>query len=205
MNERDLSRQSRATSPTLILQVKSNDQQAWQRLVDLYGPLVYFWCRQHGLASQDSVDVFQDVFAAVARGISGFRGGRFRSWLWTITRNKLNDHYRRGDAAVAVGGTAAQIRLGEVPEQAPDELTSQDAMSETIALIHRGLNLVKGEFEDRTWQAFWRAAVEGHSTADIAADLGITANGVRQAKSRVLRRIREELGDDFAELGVQSP
>lgn len=189
---------SRATSPTLIVQVQSQDQQAWQRLVDLYGPLVYFWCRQNGLESQDSVDVFQDVFAAVSRGIDGFRGGRFRSWLWTITRNKLTDHFRRKGPAVAAGGTDAQMRFNEIPDQFPDESTDGDVMSETVALVHRGLNLVKAEFEERTWQAFWRAAVEGESTAEIAADLGISANGVRQAKSRVLRRIREELGDDFS-------
>lgn len=55
--------------------------------------------------------------------------------------------------------------------------------------------MVRSEFEDRTWQAFWRVAVEGHATAEVAADLGITANAVRQAKSRVLRRLRQELGD----------
>jgi RNA polymerase sigma-70 factor (ECF subfamily) len=182
----------------LIVRLKSKDEQAWQRLVHLYGPLVYYWCRQNGLESQDSVDVFQDVFAAVSRGIDGFRGGRFRSWLWTITRNKLTDHFRRREAAIAAGGTEAQIRLREIPEQFPDDSTDPDAMSETVALVHRCLNLVQAEFEDRTWQAFWRATVEGHSTADIAADLGISVNGVRQAKSRVLRRVREELGDDFA-------
>jgi len=60
------------------------------------------------------------------------------------------------------------------------------------------LELVRGEFEERTWQAFWRAAVQGQAPADIATDLGMSPAAVRKVKSRVLRRLREELGDLIA-------
>jgi RNA polymerase sigma-70 factor (ECF subfamily) len=63
--------------------------------------------------------------------------------------------------------------------------------------LHRGLAQVQAEFEPRTWQAFWMVVVEGRSPADVAAALGISANSVRQAKSRILRRLRAELGDDL--------
>jgi RNA polymerase sigma-70 factor (ECF subfamily) len=55
--------------------------------------------------------------------------------------------------------------------------------------------LIRPEFEERTWQAFWRSAVEGHPTDLIAAELGISAVTVRVARSRVLGRIRAEAGD----------
>jgi RNA polymerase sigma-70 factor (ECF subfamily) len=73
-----------------------------------------------------------------------------------------------------------------LPEDAPEDLTG---------LYHRALELVRGEFEERTWQAFWRATVEGHAPADIAADIGVTPAAVRKAKSRVLLRLRQEVGD----------
>ena len=57
------------------------------------------------------------------------------------------------------------------------------------------LGLVRHEFEDRTWRAFWRVTVEGHSPAEVAAEMGITPSAIRQAKSRVLRRLKEELGE----------
>ena len=65
------------------------------------------------------------------------------------------------------------------------------------------MNLVRSEFEERTWNAFWRSTVEVEPTADIALSLGITANSVRQAKSRVLRRLRQELGEiaDYSSRG----
>ncbi len=78
----------------------------------------------------------------------------------------------------------------------PSEEGDPQDQNELSALLHRGLEIVKSEFETRTWDAFWRVAVEGDRTADVAADMGISANAVRQAKSRVLRRLRDELGEE---------
>lgn len=60
------------------------------------------------------------------------------------------------------------------------------------------MNLVRSQFEDRTWKAFWRVVIEDRSPAEVAAEMGITANAVRQAKSRVLRRLKEEMGELIA-------
>jgi RNA polymerase sigma-70 factor (ECF subfamily) len=54
---------------------------------------------------------------------------------------------------------------------------------------------VRSEFEDRTWQMFWLAVVEDRTPADVAAQFGVSAVAVRKAKSRVLRRLREVVGD----------
>jgi RNA polymerase sigma-70 factor (ECF subfamily) len=188
-----------STSPSLLEQVQAQDAEAWQRLADLYGPLVYYWCRRFGLKPADASDVFQDVFSAVLTAIGGFRrrdGGAFRGWLWTITRNKIRDHYRKlGAQGEAVGGTDACRRLGQVPDEEPDASDEGPDRDEINGLLHRGLQLVRAEFEQRTWEAFWRVTVEGQSTSEVADDLGVSANAVRQAKSRVLRRLRAELGD----------
>jgi DNA-directed RNA polymerase specialized sigma24 family protein len=55
--------------------------------------------------------------------------------------------------------------------------------------------LIRNEFEERTWQALWRTTVDGRSPAEVAGELNMTAGAVRVAKSRVLRRLRQELGD----------
>src|SRR4051794_34805294 len=64
---------STATSRSLIDRVKAGDEAAWDRLVGLYGPLVYRWCRQSDLPDQELADIFQDVFQAVATHIASFR------------------------------------------------------------------------------------------------------------------------------------
>ena len=57
------------------------------------------------------------------------------------------------------------------------------------------LEAVQGDFEPRTWQAFWHCQVEGRDTDEIGAELEMTPAAVRKAKYRVLRRLREEFDD----------
>jgi RNA polymerase sigma-70 factor (ECF subfamily) len=181
----------------LLQRVKARDQEAWGRLVNLYGPLVDFWLMQARLQPADTRDIFQEVFKAVAEGIGSFHkdrpSDRFRGWLRTIVRNKQADHFRRqGTQPAAAGGSEAYRRLQEIegrttPAEDREEL---DALQQ---LRLRALELIRCEFEDRTWQAFWRVTAEGQTAKDVAMDLGVTASAVRLAKSRVLRRLRDEM------------
>ena len=195
----NISRTSPPTSSTLLRQVQSRDDEAWNRFSERYCPLVFHWCRRYGIRQEDAADISQDVFVRVYEAIGSFRldepGSSFRGWLWTITRHQICDFYRRADRAQAAGGTGAQIEMAHVPAQMPAD--EDDAVQASIVsgICRETLEQIRGEFEDRTWTAFWRAAVEGDSTADIAADQGITAGAVRQAKRRVLKRLREEFGE----------
>jgi RNA polymerase sigma-70 factor (ECF subfamily) len=190
-----------STSRSLLERARSDDPAAWGRLVELYAPLVLHWCRRWGLPEQDSADVFQEVFRAVAGHLRGFHkdrpGDTFRGWLRTITRNKVTDHFRRsGVEPHAVGGSEAQARLAALP--APEDASEEDAAAEERAeqgLLHRALELIRGEFEERTWRAFWRTAVDGLAPRDVAAELSMSPGAVRVAKCRVLHRLRRELGD----------
>ncbi len=191
---------STATSRSLLERVKADEPEAWDRLVTLYAPLVLQWCRNADLREQDAADVFQEVFQAVAAHIGTFRkeraGDTFRGWLRTITRNKIHDHFRRrGREPEGVGGTDAQTRLAELPAPSPREDSSRSEERGERGLIAHALELIRPEFTERTWLAFWRTAVEGRSAPEVAAELSMSAGAVRVAKSRVLQRLREELGD----------
>ena len=180
-------------SSTLLARVQAKRPEAWTRLVDLFGPVVYRWCRVSGVAPEDAADVVQEVFAAVAAHVGDFQrrdgNGGFTAWLATITRNKIRDHFRHNSPR-ARGGTDARERL----EQLPEPIEPSDVAEADRGLPRRGLELVRAEFENRTWEAFWRATVDGHAPADIAEELGMSVAAVYQAKSRVLRRLRQELG-----------
>jgi RNA polymerase sigma-70 factor (ECF subfamily) len=191
---------SSSTSPSLLDRVKADEQEAWTRLVDLYAPLVYRWCRRCGLHDQDASDVFQDVFQAVSSHIAGFRkerpGDSFRAWLRTITQNKLRDHFRRQDRQPdAEGGTEAQLRFLELPASSWSDTDDSDEARAESGLLARALALIRDQFETHTWQAFWLITVEGHSPDDVSVKLGMSPGAVRVAKSRVLRRLRQELLD----------
>jgi RNA polymerase sigma-70 factor (ECF subfamily) len=175
-----------------------DDPAAWERLLRLYGPAVEGWCRRAGLSAEDAADVRQEVFGAVARGIARFRrdrpGDSFRGWLYAATRSRLVDHWRRaGRQPRAAGGTDAQDRLLELPDQEPPASEAPEAAAPE--LYRRSVRLIRTEFEERTWQAFWRVTVDGRSAVEVAAELGMTPGAVYVAKSRVLKRVREEFAD----------
>jgi RNA polymerase sigma-70 factor (ECF subfamily) len=184
----------------LLLRLKAKDRDAWHRLVRLYGPVLYSWCRHAGLNAADAEDVGQEVFGAVAAHIDRFRrdhpGDTFRGWLWTITQNKLRDHWRRGGGRPeAVGGSTAQQALLQIPQEQSGDSAECDLSLEAASVLHRALEMIRSEVQERTWQAFWRVTVEGRAVSDVAAELDLKPGAIYVAKSRVLRRLREELGD----------
>jgi RNA polymerase sigma-70 factor (ECF subfamily) len=140
----------------------------------------------------------QEVFRATLVGLPEFRrdrpGDTFRGWLRVITRNALALHYRRkGRQPLASGGSAAFENLQGLADPRID-LPDEDPPDEMKDLYRRALELVRGEFEGRTWQMFWLTTVEGRPPADVAEQFEVTAVAVRKAKSRILRRLREEIG-----------
>ena len=178
------------TSTSLLQRARACDASAWNRLVNLYTPLIYRWCRRAGLQAADAADVGQEVFRAVARKLSNFRrsqpGDSFRAWLRTITVNKVRDHARH----------LPKERTGLLSMfAAPDPADEQTDTEEKQLLYARALEQIRSDFEPRTWQAFWRVAVDSQYAAHVAADLGMSCNSVYLAKSRVLRKLREEFED----------
>ena len=185
------------TRSTLLEGIRLRDDAAWQRVVELYGPLIYGWCRRSNCSESDAQDVVQEVFAAVATHIDRLRresGDSFRAWLRTITRNKIIDQYRRRRGLVpAAGGTDANAQIHALAESL-DDSDANARKQDRAELLSRALQMVRSDFEDSTWQAFWLSTVEGESTAAIATKLDMKPNAVRQARFRVVRRLRDEFG-----------
>src|SRR5262245_39471180 len=126
-------------SSSLLLRVRAQDRNAWQKLARLYGPLVYSWCRRAGVGQEDATDIGQEVFLAVAQKIGKFRrdrpGDSFRGWLFGITQNKIRDYRRRGARRHEVtGGPPDEAPAEESPCTPPE--TARDALS---ILLRRAL------------------------------------------------------------------
>lgn len=181
--------------------VRNQDPVQWSRLVTTFGPIVYRWCRTSGVSESDAPDVVQDVFSSVARGISEFErqkeSGSFRSWLATITRNRVRDYFRRqAKREQAEGGTEALQRL----QQRADSLDSAiddsiDAATISSPLVQQVLKSVEIEFESSTWQAFWLTTIESQPASTVAATTGLSLASVYQSKSRVLRKLRQRMSE----------
>ena len=185
------------TSASLLGRLQADPQSpAWGRLVEIYEPLVRGWLRRHDVLTQDADDLVQEVMAVVVRRLPEFehnrRPGAFRTWLRSIAVNCLRDQWRsRRRRPTATGDSDFQELLAQLedPASGMSQLWDQE---HDRHVTHRLLELLKGEFEGRTWQAFSRVALDGLAPAAVAQELGMTVNAVFIAKSRVLARLRQE-------------
>jgi RNA polymerase sigma-70 factor (ECF subfamily) len=181
------------TSSTLLARVQGMDTEAWQRFSQLYGPLVYRWCRRAGLQEADAGDIGSKVFEAVFKNIGSFSrkqpGATMRGWLYRITENKIRDSFRIPLGGAGEGGEEALQRLEALPAAPIDEQV--DAEDEAL-LLQRALELIRPGFEAKTWQAFLRMVMDEQSAEDVAKALDMTTNAVYLAVARIKRRLRQE-------------
>lgn len=156
------------------------------------------WCGCKGVHGPDAEDVAQDVFRAVMTGLHGFRrdrpGDSFRAWLRGITHLRVKRYYSRT--------AAGPLRRRAVPSafgswnRCPPPLMRRIPPNRSGCCTAAPWSWWRGEVEERTWQMFWRSVVEDETPTAAGADLGVDAcSPLRQARSRVLRRLKEEVSE----------
>ncbi len=185
-----------ATKPSLLLRIRdAADSASWSDFAEVYGPLIRSYCRRWGLQEADSRDVEQEVLAQVARSIAAFEyepaRGRFRDWLGTITRRKIAQFcVARAKGGRALGGEEPDARLAalDAPGDDPEWTAAFHAQ-----ILETALARVRPSFEAPTWEAFARVWADGRPAPEVAEGLGMTIDSVYAAKSRILKRLREEV------------
>jgi RNA polymerase sigma-70 factor (ECF subfamily) len=184
------------TSALAVLDaLKRRDDRAWSRLAQVYTPVVHYWFRRAHVPRSDADDLCQEVLSVVCRRIDEFdpEGSSFRGWLWGISRFVVRA-YRRQYRRRPFCRTPEQLErypFNEPVEPEPDYPSS----------YWRTVNRLRWHFEETTWEAFWLVVVEDHSPAQVAEELGLNVSSVHQAKSRVLKRLREEFHAEVPEKG----
>ncbi len=173
-----------------------DDEQAWNDFVQLYQPLIFRIARRRGLQYADAAEVTQEVLGRVAGAVDRWQPdparGSFRGWLYRITRNLTIDYLRRDDRRPVNLDSQQGMSLEAIAD--PDDGSNREFENEyRRSLFALAAARVKGEFQPRTWQAFWRSSVEGTSVQDVATGLGMSAGAVYIARSRVMKRISVEI------------
>ena len=175
---------------------REDDSTTWNRLVDLYTPLLQKWLQSYDVQASDADDLVQDVLLAVWKDAKKFdhngRPGAFRAWLRSIVVNRLRNFWRgrkRRPQARADSDLDRRIAELEDPTSAMSRFWDQQ---HDLYVIRQLLALSKSQFSQTTWKAFSRVAIDGHAAHMVAEELGISINAVFIAKSRVLTRLRQE-------------
>lgn len=189
---------SKLTSISLLDRLKSAepDDPQWQRLHDIYGPWIKAWLARAGESGSDAQDLTQEVLLVLVRELPSFqrqRDGSFRRFLGQVLLNRMRAHWkqRKRRPKALAGGESGTDGLEQLADPA-SALSRQWDREHDDFVLRRLMTTVEHDFSTTTWQAFRRCALDGEAAAAVSADLGITVNAVLVAKSRVLKRLREE-------------
>ncbi len=178
------------TSVTLLESLqKTNSPAGWSRFVRSYSPIVYRWARQLNTRPEDAEDLVQKVFLQVFRKIPDFNydpGKSFRGWLKCLLRN-LDVDIKRKKSLHPINNYNMDFLPGQVTE---DYFTT----SYQRDLLMQGVEGIRGDFTQSTFEAFYQTAIQGQSIPEVAVLLGIPNRIVHQARARVLKRLRDYIG-----------
>ncbi len=163
----------------------------------LYTPLIQGWLHRHGLGHADAADLTQEVLAVLVRELPHFqhdgRTGAFRAWLRLITVHRLRDFWRARQARPQAAGGSDFARLLDQMEDPASDLSRLWDREHDQHVARGLLAYLEAQFEPSTWTAFRRTVLDGARAAAVAAELGLSVNAVLIAKSRILRRMRQEM------------
>jgi RNA polymerase sigma-70 factor (ECF subfamily) len=184
------------TSLTLLQKLRDpNDTASWERFVDLYLPLLFFWARRLPVDGMDPADLVQDVFVKLVRELPQFTynpaNGGFRNWLRTVCMNCWRDHQRKR-ANHLVQADEAQLAALTARADGLEQFWAQDYHA---MLMREAFRILEEEFDPLSRAAFKGVVLEGRSVQAVAEEHGTTPNAISMRKFRVVRRLREELAD----------
>jgi RNA polymerase sigma-70 factor, ECF subfamily len=190
------------TSVSLLdrLKLAGPDASDWNRLQGIYLPLISRWLARVPGLGVEADDLAQEVFVVVTRELPRFerqREGSFRAWLRQVTINKTRTHHRRRKRRPTVGLDPAEGFLDSLADPNGDLAREWD-IDHDRHVFQKLLSIVQPDFSSTTCEAFHRFAVDGVPAAQVADELKLSVNAVLQAKSRILKRLREEAGELLA-------
>ncbi len=176
--------------------MRRGDPADWERFFHLWGRTLLQYFQQRGFGLQDAEEATQNVLARVHRGIGRFeRDGarkRLRHWVYAIARKESIRHRERYlSKPHSLGGSGFQ-KVSEEQEFPDAAVDSTEQQSFDSLLMRNILQEIEPDFEAHVWRAFWLFVVEERSGPEVATELGMQPNGVRQAVYRVKKRIQKE-------------
>jgi RNA polymerase sigma-70 factor (ECF subfamily) len=184
------------TSLTLFAKLRDpTDAAAWDRFVDLYLPLLFFWARKLPIRGADPADFVQDIFIKLKRELPTFTydrtKGTFRSWLRTLCVNHWRDYQRKRASHLAQADDSQLAGLA-MEDDALEVFRDQDYFA---FLAREAFKVLASEFDPITRAAFIEVVMKARSVNEVAQELGVTPNAISMRKFRVVRRLRQELAE----------
>ena len=166
------------------------NEQGMDALLLHYGPLMRYIISSILQNPQDREDCLSEVSMRVWEKIGQFDGekGSFRAWLTAITRNTALNHARRASGSSAEELSESTPSPDPTPEETLLKKERQEALKTALSRL---------SYKDRL--LFYRKYYYRQSTAQIAAELGMTERAVEGKLYRVKKQLRKSLGGEACE------
>ncbi len=180
------------TRSSLLSRIKNpEDALSWEEFDRVYRPLLLQYALARGLQREEAEDIAQQCMTAIAAGIQSFhRQVSFRGWLRGMIEHKVSDQLRKQRKEVAA--RTADFQREQQREDSP-ALAWEREWNRTHLLY--SLNQIRQEISPMTYRAFVMYVLEEKPIKQISAELGMSANQIYVAKSRVLAKLKARWTD----------
>jgi RNA polymerase sigma-70 factor, ECF subfamily len=141
----------------LVRRCVAGDAVAWDEIVQRYHRRIYNICYRFAGSADDAQDLTQEVFIRMYRTLNSYDVGRgaFMTWVTTLTRNLLVDHFRKTkhDRLTDSLDATASDHPDSMPlsERIPDEGPAPDSgvqSRETREAVHLALQKLSPELRE---------------------------------------------------------
>lgn len=172
----------------MIAQLLQKDERGMEALLLHYGPLMRYIIAPILPDPQDREECLSEVSMRVWSRVAQFdpARGSWTAWLTAITRNTARNYHR---SAQNRPGTQAIPEGTPAPDASPEEAILQ---AERSAAVHNAL----GRLSPGDRALFYRKYYYLQSTAQIAAELGMTVRAVEGRLYRLKKQLRRMLGGE---------
>ena len=177
-----------------LVAAQKGDERAFEMIWKNLNPrLLRFAAGQCYGSTLDYEEVVSETWISATRDMAKFEGDfkQFRSWIYTITRNRLIDGVRKRDRQVKSGGEATDFDLKDRSPQAEELIESDEAVATIIREIKK---LPRAQSEIVLLRIVADLSVE--ETAQIVAK---SENSVRVLCYRGLSTLRSTMGSEGEE------
>lgn len=193
------------TRQSLLSRLKDHEDQAgWREFFETYWRLIYSVARKAGLSDSEGQDLVQETMVVLARHMPQFRydpsRGSFKSWLHTVIRSRLSEHFRRArrmtghEAIPEEPGTATSgTPVEQLPGASTGVLEEIWRIEWEAHVLDTALRRVRARVSARQYLIFSLATLKETPLSVIRSKLDVNVAQIYLAKHRVGKLVKEEV------------
>lgn len=174
------------TDAALVRMAKEGSLEAFSSLYERYLPMVYSRVR-YTVPESDVEDVTQEIFIAVMKSLTSFKGNaKFSTWLRTLVNRRVADYYRKRNSA--------EMELSvDVSEADPSlhglNVGSEAGLSDDRIMLRRALRKLPEAHREVVLLRF----VEGMQFQEIARERGQSLEATKSLFRRSIAALRKQI------------